>query len=152
LNGRGRHAAAQMALALAGLGLIPQHVLVSTARRTLETWAAIEHIAPEAEVRRVDDLYLAPPDQILDAVRAVPDSVECLMVIGHNPGLHELALSLTGPVGMIQAGATAQVLSVGYPTAALAEFEVGGAWWDLAAGGARLTRFLLPKDLPETAG
>lgn len=151
LNARGRQAAAAMASTMVSLGLLPDHVLVSTARRTQETWAALEALAPHATVVRSDELYLATADQLLDSIRAVPAGVTTLLVVGHNPGLHELALSLAGPVGMMHGGDSANALAAGYPTATLTEFEVIAPWWDLAAGRARMIRFLSPKDLPETA-
>ena len=72
------------------------------------------------------------------------ETVRSVMLIGHNPGMHELAVLLAGP-------SVDQHLTEGFPTAALAQFAIGGQWRQLGAGGGRLVRFLRPKDLPETA-
>jgi phosphohistidine phosphatase len=65
------------------------------------------------------------------------------MLIAHNPGMQELAVSLTG--------GSHDRLNAGFPTAALAEFAVATQWQQLAAAGARLVRFLTPSDLQEPA-
>lgn len=80
-----------------------------------------------------------------------PGTARSILVIGHNPGLHDLALALMGPAGAALGGASARRLAEGYPTAALAEFAIAAHWPDLAEGGGRLVRFVSPKDLPEAA-
>jgi phosphohistidine phosphatase len=70
-----------------------------------------------------------------------------VLLIGHNPGLHELAIMLAGTEDA-QPHAAMQRLVAAYPTAALAEFSVPGSWRQLGAGGARLVRFLPPRELP----
>jgi phosphohistidine phosphatase len=71
----------------------------------------------------------------------VADDVESLMLIGHNPGIEELALSLAG------SGDELPAMRRKYPTAALATLAVDGPWRDLAPGGAELTDFVKPKQL-----
>jgi len=94
LTDRGRRDAALMAAVLAGEGLAPDLVLVSAATRTQETWAAARPAFPDArsEVRR--DLYLAGEGLILDLAESLGAEAECVMVIGHNPGLQMLGLQL----------------------------------------------------------
>ena len=70
------------------------------------------------------------------------------MLIGHNPGVHELAVLLAA--ASVDSEATRR-LAAGFPTAALAEFSVASRWQQLDAAGARLVRFLTPRDLPEAA-
>ena len=81
------------------------------------------------------------------------------MLIGHNPGLHELAMLLVatrataarhdapggGPGGAPRRAI--EHLAAGYPTGALAEFSIAGPWWQLDTGGGQLIRFLRPRDL-----
>jgi phosphohistidine phosphatase len=74
-----------------------------------------------------------------------------VLLIAHNPGMHDLAMTLTGAHAMSQGGAMVRRLAEGYPTGALAEFSVAGPWWQLDQAGARLLRFLAPRDLPEVA-
>ncbi|MCC7428625.1 MAG: histidine phosphatase family protein [Alphaproteobacteria bacterium] len=152
LNARGRRNAVQIGQAMRALGLAPDYVLVSTARRTQETLAALEPLPDAPVILPEDGLYLADAEQLLDAIRAVPETVRSVMVIAHNPGLHDLALSLTGPAAMARGNAHAMRLAEKYPTGALAEFAIAGSWAGLGPGVARLVRFIVPRDLPETAG
>ena len=148
LNGRGRQAAAAMKKAMDNLGLVPDQVLVSTARRTLETLDALEPWPERPLVDPVESLYLAPVPVLLATVQGVAETVRSLLVIGHNPGLHELALLLVGAHGMTPGNENTRALAEGYPSGALAEFTVPGPWRTLAEGGARLTRFICPRSLP----
>jgi phosphohistidine phosphatase len=152
LNARGRKAAATMRAAIQDLGLLPDMILVSPACRTMQTLEALDPWDETPLIEPTDSLYLADPTQILAALHGVPETVRSVMVLGHNPGLHDLALALTGPAsGSAGRGTAEQALSEGFPTAALAEFTIAGAWWDLRDGGGRLVRFLTPKML-EAAG
>jgi len=153
LNLRGRQAAAAMRQAITTLELCPDLVLVSTARRTRETLAALEPWPHDPKVTETDDLYLASVAALMDALREVDDGVRSVMLVGHNPGLHELALTLLGADSGHAArlsGSDARRLMDGYPSGALAEFALAGAWSGLAPGGAKLVRFLCPRDLPPT--
>jgi phosphohistidine phosphatase len=150
LNARGRRSAAVMRQAMHDLGLIPDVVLVSTARRTLETLEALEPWDDMPLVEPMDSLYLATPLQLGAAVHSVAETVRSVLVIGHNPGLHDFAVSLAGPRAMTGGTEAARGLAAGFPTGALAEFVVAGSWWDLREGGGRLVRFLTPRMLEET--
>jgi len=147
LNARGRRAAAAIAQAMRELGLCPDIVLVSSARRTLQTLEALTPFEDPALVEPMDALYLAPWRRLLEAVQGVPETARSLLLIGHNPGLHELALALAGPAGMGRGGPALQRLAEGYPTAALAEFTIASPWRLLEPGGGRLVRFVQPRDL-----
>jgi phosphohistidine phosphatase len=151
LNARGRSSAAVMRQAMRELGLIPDVVLVSTARRTQETLEALEPWDDAPLIEPMDSLYLANPIQLIAALHGVPETVRSVLLIGHNPGLHDLAVSLAGPRTMASGTEAARALAAGFPTGALAEFVVAGSWWDLREGGGRLVRFLTPKML-EAAG
>jgi phosphohistidine phosphatase len=98
-----------------------------------------------ATVRFDDDLYGADADELLGRVRAVSDHVESVMLVGHNPGLQDLAISLAGagePRAM-------ELRRAKYPTAALATFDIGlTAWARLGPRDARLTSLVLPRELP----
>jgi phosphohistidine phosphatase len=153
LNARGRIAAAALRTAMRELGLVPDVVLVSSARRTLQT---LEALAPWDEtplIEPMNGLYLASPAQILNTIRTVSETVRSLMVIGHNPGLHDLALTLVGAHAMSSNLRLMRKLAEGFPAAALAEFTIASSWHDLAEGGGegggRLVRFLSPRDLSE---
>jgi phosphohistidine phosphatase len=151
LNDTGRAAAAAMRRAMRELGLAPDVVLVSSARRTLQTLEALEPW-DEAPLREpMDSLYLASAPQILKILHGVSETVRSVLVIGHNPGLHDLALGLTGAHAMSSNRHMTRQLAEGFPAGALAEFTVAARWGDLGEGGGRLVRFLCPRDLPEMA-
>ena len=151
LNPAGRAAAAAMRRAIGDLGLMPDVVLVSSARRTLQTLEALEPWVETPLVEPMDRLYLASATQILGILRGVSETVRSVLVIGHNPGLHDLALTLTGAHAMSANLPPTRALAEGFPAGALAEFTVAAAWRDIGEGGGRLVRFLCPKDLPEMA-
>ncbi|MDB5314263.1 MAG: phosphohistidine phosphatase [Rhodospirillales bacterium] len=150
LNARGKRAAGAMARVMRDLGLAPDVVLVSSARRTLQTLEAFGPLPDSPIILPMDDLYLAPWTRMLELVRGVPETARSVLLIAHNPGLHDLALALAGPGGM--ATASGQRLAAAYPTCGLAEFSVALPWQKLDGGGGRLVRFLPPADLPEMAG
>ena len=151
LSPEGRRAAAAMRRAMRGLGLAPDLVLVSDARRTLETMVALEPWDDTPLVEAMAELYLASGQHLLQALKAVPETVRSVLLIGHNPGMHELAMTLAGAHAMAAGGTDLQRLATGFPTAALAEFVIAGPWWALGTGAGRLLRFLAPRDLPELA-
>jgi phosphohistidine phosphatase len=147
LNPRGRRSAAIMRQAMNDLGLVPDVVLVSTARRTMETLEALEPWDDTPLVEPMDSLYLANPIQLTAALHTVAETVRSVLLIGHNPGMHDLALSLVGPKLFASTSQAEQALVAGFPTGALAEFVIAGSWWELREGGGRLVRFLTPRML-----
>jgi phosphohistidine phosphatase len=151
LNPRGRRSAEAMRHAMHDLGLAPDVVLVSTARRTMETLEALEPWDDTPLIEPIDSLYLASSIQLIAALHGVAETVRSVLVIGHNPGLHDLAVTLAGPRAIASGGDRERALAAGFPTGALAEFVVAGSWWDLGEAGGRLVRFLTPRML-EGAG
>lgn len=139
LADRGHRDAAAAGVWLVGEGFEPDHALVSAALRTQETWAALAAAADwdlDAEIDR--GLYAAGPDTALDLVREVEDDVRRLLVVGHNPTIAVLAQLLDDGDGDPD---LAEEMMSGYPTGAVAVFEVDGSWADLEEGGARLVGF-----------
>lgn len=148
LNKRGCRAAASMRQAIVDLGLIPDIVLTSPARRVQETLAALEPWDETPLVETLEALYLATANELLALLQEVNETVRSVMLIGHNPGLQELAAQLAA--SSVDSEIKRRLLA-GFPTAALAEFSVGMRWEQLAPGGTRLVRFLTPKTLAEPA-
>ena len=148
LNARGRQAAAAMRDAMARLGLAPDVVLVSTSKRTIQTLDAFEPWTDTPLVERMAALYNASADELLDALHEVKETVRSVMVIAHNPGIHELAMALADAESLKFTDPAIRRMTDGYPSGALTEFTVPGPWHGLGAGAARLTRFLCPRDLP----
>lgn len=145
LNARGRRAAIAMRRAMRELGLAPDLILVSSAKRTMETLSLLEPWDDTPLVESMDELYLASATRLFGTLRAVTETVRTVLLIGHNPGMHDLAVELTDP--RASAEKPLRDLREGFPTTALAEFSIIGPWSRLDAGGARLARFLTPKML-----
>ena len=150
LNPRGRAAATALRQTMRDIGLSPDLILVSTARRTRETLDALEPWDESPIVEATPALYLASAQQILETLNAIPVTVRGAMLIGHNPGLHELAMLLMGP-SMTHASADMHRLAAGLPTGGLVEFGIAPPWAALAAGGGRLQRCLAPRDISAAA-
>jgi phosphohistidine phosphatase len=146
LNNRGKLAARIMAAEMQRLGLTPDAVLVSSARRTLHTLEALKPLEGSPIVTVSDELYLAPWPSLIAILNKVPETVRSVLLIGHNPGLHELALNLLAPG--TPASPMLYRLNEGYPTGALCEFAIARAWHELTDGGGRLMSFIAPRDLP----
>ncbi|MET0183550.1 MAG: histidine phosphatase family protein [Caulobacterales bacterium] len=131
LTGRGRRDAAAAGAALIAAGVKPEFALVSSAQRTRETaHYALAEIAP-IDVRVDDDLYLADPQTIWQAAMAAPAGR--VLVIAHNPGIHEIAAMLADQAGDRSNAARAAAAS--FPTSAFAAFEIENDI--LTASGAR---------------
>ena len=141
-----------MRTAMEGLGLAPDVVLVSTSRRTVQTLEALEPWADTPLIDHLAGLYLAPAPSILNAIHEVGAMARSVMVVGHNPGLHDLAMLLVGAQAASFDNPDIRRLAEGFPSCALAEFTITGPWHTLNEGGGRLTRFLCPRDLPSNAG
>jgi phosphohistidine phosphatase len=144
LNKRGRRAAAAMREAMRGLGLAPDVILVSSARRTRETLEALEPWDDTPLVEPMEVLYLATAAQLFGVVRDQGETIRSIMLIGHNPGMYEFGVSLAGRTSL--SDPTNRLLA-GFPTGALAEFAIASPWRQLSAGGGQLVRFLTPRDL-----
>lgn len=138
--------------AMQGLGLAPDVVLVSTSRRTAQTLEAFEPWADTPLVDRLDSLYLASTPAILSAIREVGATARSVMVVGHNPGMHDLAMLLVGAQAASFDNPDVRRLAEGFPSGALAEFTVTVPWQALDEGAGRLARFLCPRDLPGLGG
>lgn len=146
LADRGRRDAPRMGAHIVSAGLQPDFALVSSARRTQETWALVAPaLGKPCPSRTVPSIYEAEAQAILKAIRNAPEESGTLLVIGHNPGLETLSASLA-PRG--EAGATAR-LKTKYPTAGLAVIAFGfETWADIAPGSGWLEAFATPKTLP----
>ena len=90
------------------------------------------------------ELYLAGPTTLIRRLRALPASLARAMLVGHNPGLAQLAIALASESAKSD---DLRALHAKYPTAGLATFEISGSWDTLSPRNARLVRFLAPKDL-----
>jgi phosphohistidine phosphatase len=150
LNPRGRRAAKVVGREIKALGMSFDRVLASPAARVIETISELESglgskLAPVFDER----LYLASTATLLAAIHETPETVEHLLLIGHNPGLEELALLLSGT----NDEQLRQEVAIKYPTATLAELSLDTtAWGNVGEASATLTRFIRPRDLDPSLG
>lgn len=146
LTERGRSDAIAVAQTLTRLKLVPDTALVSTARRAVETWElAAPHLSPQPKVQIDPDLYLASTAQLLHAVHGMTGSREKrLMIVAHNPGLHECALSLAADGER----SALEELGQNMPTGAVAvlSFDIKD-WNDVAFRSGHLQRLIVPREL-----
>ena len=113
LNKRGRHDAPIMGQILADRELVPQCILSSSAERARETAEVIAKASHyDGDVSYLDKLYMGEPEDYIEALRDLPNEVERVMVIGHNPGL-EMLLQLMS--GQIQSMPTAVIAHIVLP-------------------------------------
>jgi phosphohistidine phosphatase len=143
LSARGVEDAARMGAYLVASDVHPERILCSTAVRTAETLMKIEeayrHTLP---VKYVEKLYLASANDMLALIAGADQAVTKLMVIGHNPGLHQLSLMLakSGDPHLLEE------LAMKLPTATFLSIEFSGASWNgIKHGGGKLTHFVTPK-------
>lgn len=141
LSARGRSEAVRIGRALAARGFRPDLALVSPAARTRETWDLVHEALGDVELRHDDPLYNAAPETLRQFIEDCEEHAGCLMVVGHNPGIHLLAVEY-----LVEGAASPSVLdrmSGGFPTGAAALFAVD------AAGRCAFEGFLQPSDLGE---
>ena len=140
---RGRRAVKLLGKHMRSHGIQPDQVLCSPARRTRET---LDGAAPGGETLIEPELYYASAAEILERLRRVPDEVDSVMVIGHNPAMQSLVLKLAVREPTAD-GSNALEVQRKFPTGALATLTFDGSWSELAPGGAELVGLVRPRDL-----
>jgi phosphohistidine phosphatase len=143
LAGRGRRAAKAVASYLKEERIRPDLVLCSPARRTRETLERVQGAFGDRVEARLDEaLYGASEPKLLACLKALPQEVGSAMLIGHNPGLGELALALASE------GARLACLREKYPTGALATIDLPAERWSaIERGSGELVAYIRPRDL-----
>ena len=137
---RGRRASALIADHLRREEIAPDLVLCSSAKRTRETLERVMPVEPAA-VRIERELYGASSMDLLERLRALPDEVESVMLIGHQPAIQELAVHLAGE------GSELERVKAKFPTAALATLAFAGGWSGIGRKSAELVAYVKPKQL-----
>lgn len=144
---RGRRDAPRIGAAMAADGVRPDRVLVSSARRTRETWDLVAPFAPSGAVAVDEGLYLCGVNALLARVRALPEDVGTVLIVGHNPDLEDLALHLADRAND---PAVLARLADKFPTGAWAELRLPvDRWAAVGRGCGTLARFLRPRDLAD---
>jgi phosphohistidine phosphatase len=148
LNPRGRADAPKMGAYMARHGLLPDQAIVSSAKRTRETWQLLSTgFSDPPPVVFEDKIYEAELNALFDIVTKTVAQVHSLLLIGHNPGTHKLALSLiaSGDVDL------REQLREALPTCGFISIDFAfDDWKDLHPRSGRLDRFVTPATLQTT--
>jgi phosphohistidine phosphatase len=150
LTARGRDSAAKMGAYMTRHALVPDLIIASTAARVRETLELLLPAFRSAPNLTYDKrLYEAEAEPLLAVLKEIPKPVHNLLMVGHNPGLAELAALLMA-AGDVE---TRQRLIEKFPTAGLAVIDFAlDDWAKLHAKAGRLDRFVIPRTLDaETA-
>ena len=145
LSKRGRAAARAMRRHLAENKVQPAQILCSPARRTRDTLAIVQGaFASAVPIRFEKGIYMAEPQALLRRLKRLGDSLGSVMIVGHNPALEQLALSLSDG----HDSEARRDLEVKFPTCALAVIRSEAERWsELESGGATLEAFIRARDL-----
>jgi len=145
LSPRGRSAAKKIGQYMKVKGILPGLVISSPSARTRETIERLEGgLGEKLDVKFLDSLYLGAARTLAEDAMETPEEVSSLMIIGHNPGMHALAVhwAAKGPEQMLES------LYAKFPTGALAEIEFRvNNWPAVASAHGELKRFVLPRSL-----
>jgi phosphohistidine phosphatase len=149
LNARGHAAAPRIGAYMASKHYVPERILCSSAQRTRETLdLVLPHLLPRPETVFTRSLYLAPWPALLAQVQKTSDEVGSLLLVGHNPGIEQLAVACALNPRLPAERARGETLAEKFPTAALAVFDFEAPRWrDIKPGEGRLVDFVRPKDL-----
>lgn len=142
INARGRKAAPAMGNYMQRHNLQPDLILCSAAIRARETLDLIlSALDGEPTIEIEEGLYLASAETLLDRLRRLDHGPDAVLLIGHNPGLHDLALSMAAP-------GEQKIPTEKYPTAALTELVFENLdWSDVGPGTGKVVRFVAPRSL-----
>lgn len=142
LDDNGRADAAWLGEEMCGRGLLPDTVLCSNARRAAETWSEISRHIKGIPAKFTKSLYSGDPNTYLALVRAEKNA-QCLMVIGHNPMLEDVAIALSANSDR----RARAILDAGFPAGGLAVFDIEGDPGETRKSTARLCQFLAPRHI-----
>ena len=145
LNSRGRLAAVLMGAWLAEKDLLPDHGLLSPARRVLDTWERVQFGGGgDADATTHKPLYVADPTDALEVLRTAPKKAETVLMLGHEPGTSAFLRRMCD--GDARAGFARAFEK--FPTAAIAVLELPDQPWAKAEFGSGLfLEYVAPKDL-----
>ena len=136
LNKRGVGACRLMGTLLREKGLIPDKIICSTALRARETVEGLLEVLSIEEVEYSDALYQAEVEDMIEQLQGLPDEIESVMLVGHNPGMDEFLDVICHEQEHM-------------PTAAVAEIEFNLAHWQQLTEDipATLKKLWMPKEI-----
>jgi phosphohistidine phosphatase len=144
LAARGWKAVKALERHMRAVDVVPDLVLCSPAVRAVQTWEGVAPGLPPGTPIELDEaVYDAGAGELLGRLRRLPPEIDSVLVVGHNPGLGNLAL------GLVAAG-DARLrarMETKFPTGALASLTLAAAWRDLRWGTATLVDYVVPRDL-----
>jgi phosphohistidine phosphatase len=135
---RGKQAARRMATLITEEELEPELILTSPAARAAQTAQIVQFEIGDVDLAERESLYEAEVEDLLSAVQALPNDLERVMLVGHNPGLEELAAELTGDSGIVLKTCTLVVINAR-----------AGDWRDISPGSAKLAAIYNPRDIED---
>lgn len=141
INDRGRSDAPRIGAALSQRGIVPDVILSSTAVRAFSTAKIIASELEFSEEGIVTDadIYLASPSTLIRVAQQIDESAETALIFGHNPGMHEVAIELSGGEYIEH-----------FPTLSVARLELNVDYWgEISPGCGLLLEHLYPKMLTE---
>ena len=142
---RGHEACAAIGAYMKSKSYTADAIICSSAARTRETLALVASAAGLLAAPRYEDaLYLATAEEVLQAVGQETPSASCVLVVGHNPGMHHLALMMSTP----RRTKLRQSLELKYPTCSLTVLTFDSQSWNaIEPGQGELVDFITPDDL-----
>jgi phosphohistidine phosphatase len=143
LSKRGRETAKMIGAYLRREKIRPDIVVCSTAVRARQTLAPISKEIKPSKVVLKKGIYAVPQQKLWKHISTLPENADCVLLIGHNPALHDLALALATP----KSRARLPSIEAKFPTGAMATFRFDGTWKGLRPNGAALSAFTCPKDI-----
>jgi phosphohistidine phosphatase len=141
LSKRGRHMAKLMAAYLRRAKIAPDLVICSTAKRALQTLGPITKAKKPPKVVLEKEIYEGGQRAIWAQLRNLSDSANSVLLIGHNPALHDLALELADE----NSNKLLPPIGGKFPTGAMASFRFDGVWKALEPHSAALASYITPK-------
>lgn len=142
LADRGHRDAAAAGRWLAEIGIEPDLAVVSSATRARETWTDIAEALAGHEVQVDGRIYDNTVGVLLEVIGEVSDDITTLVLVGHNPSMHGLAVTLSDGDGE---PAVEAAIRSDYPTCGISVFDVADTWSDLVTATARLRAFEAPR-------
>lgn len=133
---RGKQAAKRMAEMMIEREMEPELIITSPAVRALQTAQIVLTEIGDIDVVEDEAVYEASLEDLLGTVQNLPDDVERVLMVGHNPGLEELATELTGDTGVVMKTCTLAIIQAKVKS-----------WEDVTAGSAKLSALYNPRDL-----
>lgn len=142
LSENGEKDALTQAKRLRSLGLRPDFILCSAAKRTMQTAGIFSEVLHTVSAQPVQELYRANATGYISTICTfVPESAQCVLLVGHNPSIEDCALLFAQDDNYL-----ASRIHYGFPTAGLALIETTGTFCTLTPKTAQLSALYLPHE------